>query len=256
MKQIEKEIEDLKPWFHNLHLPDGTQTSPEHPLGDFPKFKWELIAPFIPSDLSGVNVLDIGCNAGYYSFQLARLGAKVTAIDIDEHFLKQALWASKVFGLEKNIEFKKMQVYDLAHESQTYDLIWFMGVFYHLRYPLLAMDIISRISSEMMVFQTLKMPGVEQYTSVSDLDLFKRETLLQTGWPKMAFIEERVAGDPTNWWVPNGGAIEAMLRSSNFTVNHRPDDEIFVCSRNTVVIHEEDMREKEYRAAAGIDKRN
>src|SRR4051812_58580 len=58
------EIASLGPWFHNLHLPDGTQTAPDHELGDFPSFKWRNIAAAVPQDLSGWRVLDIGCNAG------------------------------------------------------------------------------------------------------------------------------------------------------------------------------------------------
>lgn len=73
-----RDIERLAPWFHNLHLPDGTQTAPHHPLGDFPKFKWQQISPHVPVDLHGRQVLDIGCNAGYYSLELAKRGAQVT----------------------------------------------------------------------------------------------------------------------------------------------------------------------------------
>ena len=40
-----REVDDLGPWFHNLHLPDGTETAPDHPLGDFPAFKWAELAP-------------------------------------------------------------------------------------------------------------------------------------------------------------------------------------------------------------------
>src|SRR3954454_5778995 len=89
------EIARLGPWFHNLHLPDGTQTCPDHWLGDFPSFKWRQIAGSIPEDLTGWTCLDIGCNAGFYSFELARRGATVTAIDLDERYLRQARWASK-----------------------------------------------------------------------------------------------------------------------------------------------------------------
>ena len=67
------------PWFHNLSLPDGAggtlHTAPDHPLGNFPRFKWDAIAPHVPDDLSGVNALDVGCNAGFYSLELARRGA-------------------------------------------------------------------------------------------------------------------------------------------------------------------------------------
>lgn len=121
-------IEALAPWFHNLHLPDGEQTAPNHPLGDFPSFKWRQIAPHVPDDLDGLQVLDIGCNAGFYSFQLAARGARVTAIDIDPHYLAQARWASRRFGLEDRIEFRCMQLYDLARERSQFDLVWFMGV--------------------------------------------------------------------------------------------------------------------------------
>src|SRR6185312_14831575 len=59
---IDADIAALAPWFHNLHLPDGRQTAPDHSLGDFPAFKWREIEPHIPQDLSGWRVLDIGCN--------------------------------------------------------------------------------------------------------------------------------------------------------------------------------------------------
>ena len=109
-----REVAALAPWFHNLHLPDGLQTAPDHPLGDFPRFKWEQISPHLPGDMTGWTALDIGCNAGYYSFELARRGARVTAIDPDPHYLRQAAWAASEFGLTGGVEFRRMQVYDLA----------------------------------------------------------------------------------------------------------------------------------------------
>src|SRR3954462_11362701 len=89
----------LGPWFHNLHLPDGVQTAPDHPLGDFPSFKWRELAPALPADLTGWRALDIGCNAGFYSFELAGRGAEVVGIDLDEHYLRQARWARERLGL-------------------------------------------------------------------------------------------------------------------------------------------------------------
>ena len=94
-KAREAEILALGPWFHNLHLPDGAQTAPGHALGDFPAFKWLELAPHIPADLSGWSALDIGCNAGFYTFELARRGAHVTGIDVEPLFLRQAEWAAR-----------------------------------------------------------------------------------------------------------------------------------------------------------------
>src|SRR3954469_16795941 len=133
-----EEIEALGPWFHNLHLPDGTQTLPNHFLGgDFPTFKWREIGAALPKRLKGWRVLDVGCNAGFYSFELARRGASVLGIDVDPHYLAQATWAVREMGLENAVEFRQMEVYDVARSSEMFDLVWFMGVFYHLRYPLL-----------------------------------------------------------------------------------------------------------------------
>jgi tRNA (mo5U34)-methyltransferase len=225
-----RRIDALGPWFHNLHLPGGLQTVPDHFLGgDFPRFKWEQIAPSIPPDLSGWHVLDVGCNAGFYSFELARRGASVLAVDVDPHYLAQARWAAQQFGLQDRVEFRQLQVYELARSGEQFDLIWFMGVFYHLRYPLLALDILAQRTRRMMVFQTLSLPGQEVYPDTEDHPITERQPLLDPGWPKMAFIEHRFAGDPTNWWVPNHAGIEAMLRSSGLRVTGRPADEIYLC---------------------------
>jgi tRNA (mo5U34)-methyltransferase len=224
------EIAELGPWFHNLHLPDGSQTAPAHPLGDFPSFKWKEIASHLPDDLRGWTALDIGCNAGFYSFELARRGAEVTGIDIEPLFLRQASWAAREFGVEGRVRFDKMQIYDLAHTSDAFDLVLFMGVFYHLRYPLLGLDIVAQRVKRLMVFQTLTIPGAEVERSTDiDRDIDDRDAFRAPGWPKMAFIEHRFSGDPTNWWAPNHAGVEAMLRSSGLEVIARPGHEIYLC---------------------------
>lgn len=231
-KEIQVAIEALKPWFHNLHLPGGLQTAPDHWLGDFPMFKWKEIAGFIPEDLSGWKVLDVGCNAGFYSFELAKRGADVLGIDVDSHYLKQAQWAAEQQGLEKKTRFKQMQVYDLAREKETFDLIWFMGVLYHLRYPLLALDVLAEKNTDMMIFQTLSMPGETVEENTCDRQINDRQDLLKEGWPKMAFIEHKFAGDPTNWWLPNHAGIEALLRSCGYKITGRPGHEIYIARKD------------------------
>jgi tRNA (mo5U34)-methyltransferase len=223
------EIEALGPWFHNLHLPDGTQTCPDHWLGDFPAFKWKQLAPHIPDDLSGWSCLDIGCNAGFYSFELARRGASVLGIDVDPRYLRQAQWARRQFALHDRVRLEQMQVYDLAHRDERFDLVLFMGVLYHLRYPLLGLDIVAQRVNRLMVFQTLTMPGEQVLADTYGRGFEDREALNDPGWPKMAFLEHPFAGDPTNWWAPNHAACEAMLRSSGLRVTGRPGHEIYLC---------------------------
>ena len=222
-------VERLGPWFHNLHLPDGTQTAPDHRLGDFPKYKWEVLRPHLPERLDGWTALDLGCNAGFYSFELARLGATVTAIDLDERYLSQARWAAREYGLEHAIEFQCKQVYDLARMDQRFDLVLFMGLLYHLRYPMLGLDLVACRTGRLMIFQTLTAPGFEVERVAPDYPLDDREILTRPGWPRMSFIEHSLAGDPTNWWVPNHACVLAMLRSSGFAVKAHLGHEIYLC---------------------------
>lgn len=223
------EVAALAPWFHNLHLPNGEQTAPGHPLGDFPAVKWRQIAPFIEPDLNGWRVLDIGCNAGFYSFELARRGAAVTALDIDSHYLTQARWAAREYNLEHRVEFRQGSVYELARSGEQFDLVWFLGVLYHLRHPLLALDILRGVTRRRLVLQTLTMPGEETLAIPATFGLFQREWLLRPGWPQMAFIEHSLESDPTNWWAPNHACVAAMVRSAGFKVQARPGHEIYIC---------------------------
>ena len=227
----QRRIDALAPWFHNLHLPSGVQTLPTHFLGgDFPNFKWQQIQRFVPEDLRGWRVLDVGCNAGFYSFELARRGASVLGIDVDPHYLAQARWARGEMGLQDRVEFRQMQVYELARSNERFDLVWFMGVFYHLRYPLLALDLLAARTQRLLMFQTLTFPGDSVYANTGDCAIDDRTPLLESGWPKMAFIEHRLAGDPTNWWALNHAGAEAMLRSSGLRVLARPGHEMYLCA--------------------------
>jgi tRNA (mo5U34)-methyltransferase len=174
-------------------------------------------------------VLDVGCNAGFYSFELAKRGASVLGIDVEPLYLRQARWAAAEFKLAGRVEFRQMEVYDIAHVDEQFDLVWFMGVFYHLRYPLLALDLLAQRTRRLMMFQTLTMPGDSVYANTRDHPIEARTPLLESGWPKMAFIEHRFAGDPTNWWVANHAGVEAMLRSSGLRVKARPGHEMYLC---------------------------
>ena len=223
------EIAALGPWFHNLHLPDGRQTAPDHPLGDFPGFKWNSVAPHLPEELSGWTALDIGCNAGFYTFELARRGARVTGLDVNEHYLRQARWAAGKLGLSDLVELRQGTVYDLARTGEEWDLVLFMGVLYHLRHPLLALDVVGRRVRRLLVLQTLTMPGDQRVVPPADLPLDRRVRLLEAGWPKLAFIENKLAEDETNWWAPNAAAVEAMARSAGLEPVSQPAHEIWLC---------------------------
>ena len=100
---LRREADALGPWFHNIDLGHGIHTAPDHFLGDYPRFKFRRFADALPADLTGQSVLDIGCNAGFYSVEMKRRGAaRVVGIDSDERYLEQARLASAALGQEEH----------------------------------------------------------------------------------------------------------------------------------------------------------
>jgi tRNA (mo5U34)-methyltransferase len=229
--RIERRVEELGPWFHNLDL-HGVKTAPDHFLGDYPNQKWRRFAHAVPADLRGMSVLDIGCNAGFYSIQMKRQGAdRVVAMDFDERYLAQARFAAEIAGVE--LEFRKLSVYDVAKLQTRFDLVLFSGVLYHLRHPLLALDLIAEhVASDMLIFQSM-LRGLEEPTPLRDDYPFTETAIFkQPGFPRMHFVEKKYTGDPTNWWIPNRACVEAMLRSAGFDIVDHPEAEVYVCRRH------------------------
>jgi tRNA (mo5U34)-methyltransferase len=226
--QIRAQVEALGPWFHNLDL-HGVPTAPEHFLGDYPKVKWQRFSATIPNDLSGKSVLDIGCNAGFYSMEMKRRGAaRVLGVDSDEDYLRQARFAAEVNDLD--IEFRQLSVYDVGALREKFDVVLFLGVLYHLRHPLLALDLIrEHAARELLVFQSMQRGSTEAGEFADDYDFWDKDAFELPEFPKLHFIEHRYAGDPTNWWVPNRACAEAMLRSAGFEILAHPEDEVYLC---------------------------
>lgn len=243
----------LGPWFHNLHLPHGVETAPEHPLGDFPRVKWRRIGRHLPADLEGWSAIDVGCNAGFYCVELAHRGARVVGVDHEERYLEQARWAAGQLGVADRIEFREQDVYELGRSGERYDLVLFMGLFYHLRYPLLGLDVAARMARRRIVVQSLMMWG-EARIDTRGYGLETRHVLGAAGWPKMAFVEEAFEGDPTNWWIPNTACMEALIRSTGLEIEARPGREIYVC-RPDGDGDRSFRSEAELRAALGADPR-
>jgi tRNA (mo5U34)-methyltransferase len=229
-------VEALAPWFHNIDLGDGLTTAPEHFLGDYPSFKFKRFAEAIPADLTGKSVLDIGCNAGFYSVEMKRRGAaRVVGIDSDERYLAQARLATEALGFD-GIEFRNLSVYDVAALGEKFDLVIFMGVLYHLRHPLLALDLIrEHVAGDLLLFQTMQQGSKEVYPVPDDHPFHMPGThqppafFDEPGYPKMHFIEREFAHDWTNWWAPNAAASQAMLRAAGFTIEAQPESEVYLC---------------------------
>src|SRR5579875_1338742 len=117
---LQRRIQELGPWFHNLRL-RGIETAPEHFLGNYPEVKFESFRAALPADMNGKSVLDIGCNAGFYSFEMKRRGAaRVLGLDTDPGYLRQARFAAEVNGLD--VEFRQLAVWQIAELGEKFDL--------------------------------------------------------------------------------------------------------------------------------------
>ncbi len=228
--RIRERVRELGPWFHNMNL-QGVETAPDHFLGDYPLVKWQRFADAIPADLSGRTVLDIGCNAGFYGMEMKRRGAdRVLGIDFDEDYLRQARFAAEVEGLE--IEYRKLSVYDVGALGEQFDLVLFIGVLYHLRHPLLALDLIhDHVTRDLMVYQSMQRGSDAIRRLDGDYEFWDAEIFDDPAYPRLHFIEHEYAHDPTNWWTPNRACSEAMLRSAGFSVINHPESEVFICKR-------------------------
>ena len=114
--------------------------------------------------------------------------------------------------------------------NERFDLVLFMGVFYHLRYPLLALDLLRQnVAKDWFIFQSMlrgsrTVPPIEEDYPFSERAIFEHP-----GFPKMHFVENRYSEDPTNWWIPNRACAEAVLRSAGFKIESVPEAEVFVC---------------------------
>jgi tRNA (mo5U34)-methyltransferase len=204
------------------------RTAPTHPLGPFLQDLWALVEAVFPADRRGKSVLDIGCNAGFYSLQLARRGAEVTGIDHDPRYLDQARFAAEVMG--QRIDYRHLDVYEVEELGRQFDYVLFMGVFYHLRHPLLGLDKVARLPRELLIFQTMirGRPGAARCDP--DYPITEAQMFEDSRMPAMYFIEHSYAGDPTNWWIPNESAVEAMLRSAGLRIQAHPAREVYLCS--------------------------
>jgi tRNA (mo5U34)-methyltransferase len=197
---LQSQVDALR-WFHTIDLGDGIVTKgADNSLERLRRIQ-------LPASLAGRSVLDIGAWDGFYSFEAERRqAARVVATD---HFA----WHGEGWGtgrgkagfelareaLRSRVEDVDIDVLDLSPERiGSFDVVLFLGVLYHLRDPLLALERVSSVTKQMLILETVvDMVGISR--------------------PAAAFYPGReLNDDPTNWWGPNQAAVDGMLRSVGF----------------------------------------
>jgi tRNA (mo5U34)-methyltransferase len=225
---IERRVRDLEPWYHNLDL-RGVPTNPDNP--DYPLSRWRLLEPHVAPDLTGKTVLDLGCNAGYFSLRMRERGAEVLGVDWFPEAIEQARFAAQVLGID--VEYRLQNIYEFVlNEDRPFDYVLFLGVFYHLRYPLLILDQLARMTGEMLLFQTvIKEPAEAADLAVPhDLSSADLATILHPAFPRMYFVEQALDGAANNWFICNRSCVEAVLRSSGFANIRHAGEDCWVCA--------------------------
>ena len=193
-------------WYHTIDLGHGIVT----PGIDHTPLR---IPPLgLPDDLSGWTVLDIGAWDGALSFEAERRGA-ARVLATDSYCWRGEGWGTKAGfefarrALDSKVEDLDIDVMDLSPERVgTFDLVLFIGVLYHLRHPLLALERVASVTDKLLILDT-------HVAAVKE----KR--------PVMVFYPDaELNDDPTNWWGPNPLAVEAMLRTVGFSRIERTSD--------------------------------
>jgi tRNA (mo5U34)-methyltransferase len=230
---LERRVADVPFWWHSIDLGGGVITPGFKPLD---VLRQELGYLQLP-DLRGLSVLDIGCWDGYFAFAAERLGAKrVVALDHYMWSIDTERWLAyrrdreqsglpieqyeSVPELWQPDRLPGKKGFDVAHEALrsdvevvvgdfldidldtlgTCDVVLYLGVLYHVRHPLLALERLAKVTRGMALIET----------QAQEWKVPKRHAMCRF------FEGDELSGDPSNWWIPNERALLAMCRAAGF----------------------------------------
>jgi tRNA (mo5U34)-methyltransferase len=204
---IMKKVAEIPFWWHNIELGYGIVTPGHYWNGRFDILQLLLEKLDLSKDLSGKSVIDIGAWDGFFSFEAEKRGAsRVLAIDNFYRMEKEGKFldmGNKGFEIAKEIlaskvQYKIMDVLDLTPETVgMFDITLCLGVIYHVKNPILALEKVASITNEMVIIESC---FINKGGNI----------------PLAQFIKTEFQGDPTVWWIPNRACLEAMVRRVGF----------------------------------------
>lgn len=204
-------------WYHKIELPGGILTPGWAPLN----------ASYygIPEDMSGLRVLDVGAWDGYWTFEALKRGAReVVAIDDFSDFL----------GLPENIDRESWEHFDLCREALGYseavckrydmsvydvteerlgrfDVVFFFGTLYHLRYPLLALDKLSAVCESEIYVESAILDDYSPYQGGLGHGYPGKQTVMEF------YPDKQYGNNETNWWVPTLVCMANMVKAAGYS---------------------------------------
>jgi len=237
-EEIISELKRLEPWFHCIDLGDGLTTKTKTAIGEpveHPRPTWAKVRACLPENLSGQTVLDVGCNAGFYSIEMKRRGAaRVVGIDSQRELIRQAVFVRKVLGLD--IDYQRMSVYDLdPRELGQFDVTLALGLIYHCKHLVLALEKLFLITRHLLVLETAIYPPEKAPASFVYAEGGTRPTL-----HPIAYVENLPDAKEAvfNWFLPSTAALTALLKNVGFDevsvlpTGDQTDRAVMVCRKH------------------------
>jgi len=202
MTDLSEEIERLGPWYQSIELKRGVITPGKSDVAS----KFALLEPHIPADMTGMSVLDTGCNAGGIGIEFAKRGAEMVGVEASKLYYHQANFVRDVLNLP-NATFQRMPIYEVFRLQQEFDIVLFLGLLYHLRYPQLAIDILSACCKKMIFVST---PILITHRPVMEHRIRRADTL------ENLKVIHHGHESRHNWWYPSKGVLVDMLTVAGF----------------------------------------
>jgi len=255
-EDVQRRVDDLGWWYHHFELPSGVWTGDGVPPAYDPVERWNLIEPHLPDHLEGKSVLDVGGNSGYFSLRMKQRGAgRALMVEPVVEFVDQANFVFEQFDVEVEVVCDDVHAWCLTTDER-FDYVLFLGLFYHLKYPVLVLDRLAEMTKELMFFNShiqgpapappsdtveeappppgalgrlrRAVSGTTQVAESGEAEASDRDDLKSSSFPRMSFLEGAYRGDLSNWWVPNYEALEPLARSAGLKVLARPHPEMVV----------------------------
>lgn len=200
-EELTKKVKELGPWFHQIDLGQGVLTRSVYPTKggqpiDHPKKRWDKIKDFLPEDLSGMRIFDIGCSDGFFAIEMARRGAKeIICIDNAKKMIARLDWMKDYLNLPA-IKPQVGSIYKLPNNLGKFDFVFMFALLYHLKEPLFGLEIVSKYSDKLYL----------ESLAVND----EENSHLQYMAP-----EEGVHPNPK--WFPTTRCIKDMLKWAGYS---------------------------------------
>jgi tRNA (mo5U34)-methyltransferase len=146
----------------------------------------------------------------------------VTALDIQDPDATAFSTAKQILG--SSVRYIQGSVYDASKllADEYFDYIFFLGVYYHLKYPLLAFEELSLrlVHGGRLVFEGECWQVYAETIdgrAVKDVNVQKqlREIARMSELPVTLFYPGTFKNDDSNWFIPNATCLRAWLESNH-----------------------------------------